>query len=311
MAFDLPQHPWSAGTCGSLGQRDALARFWLAVPDDLLPSLWASPLGEATRQLVRQLNPQSSFAPEQVALREAIGQRLQAGFQAPLAVQLLLANWLYSPPGLLKIANAQANLPTWLLPAYLELYEAGAAVAQAPVLAATPSPVPQAPPTQLPQPDFGVFPNSIQELVTNRIQLNRMLGLSNLYYIDPDDQEILQELRQLRLAFVEAIARCPEQQLEQFWATDLGDRYWAMVRSGVQKEPLNPAEDAQKQGATAKLQPNQGGGFGVPGATNAFLVAMLYYLPGSMQVEGAAEKLPAWLLEPYQQIFAAPLAAGA
>ena len=308
--MDLPQHAWSAGSCGSLGQRDALARFWLAAPEDLLASLWASPLGEATRQLVRQLNPQSSFTPEQVALREAIGQRLQAGFQDPLAIQLALASWLFSPPGLLKIANPQANLPSWLLPAYLELYEAGAGVASAPAPAATTTPALQSP-TDLPQPDFGVFPDSLQELVGNRIQLNRLLGLSNLYYIDPEDQEILQELRQLRLAFVAAIACCPEQQLEQLWATDLGDRYWAMVRSGVQKEPLDGAEEAQKQAATAKLQPSQGGGFGTPGATNAFLVAMLYYLPGSMQVEGAEQKLPAWLLAGYQQIFAAPLAAGA
>jgi hypothetical protein len=301
--IDLPQQPWSAGSCGALGQRDALARFWLACPDDLLPSLWSSPLGEATRQLVRQLNPQSSFSPEQVALRNAIGERLQAGFQAPLAIQLALASWLYSPPGLLKIANPQANLPAWLLPAYQELYEAGAAPA-GPAPAAVPA-------TELPQPDFGEFPATLQELVGNRIQLNRMLGLSNLYYIDPDDQEILQELRQLRLSLVEAIGRCPEQQLEQLWATDLGDRYWAMVRSGVQKEPLNPAEEAQKQAATTRLQPTQGGGFGTPGAINAFLAAMVYYEPGSMQVEGAEQKIPAWLLAPYQQIFAAPLAAGA
>jgi hypothetical protein len=307
--MDLPQSTWSAASCGALGQRDALARFWLAAPDDLLPSLWASPLGDATRQLVRQLTPQSSFTPEQVALREAIGQRLQAGFQNPLAIQLALASWLFSPPGLLKIANPEANLPAWLLPAYCELYEAGASTASAPTLTATPVPVAAA--TELPQPDFGVFPDSLQELVGNRIQLNRLLGLSNLYYIDPEDQEILQELRQLRLALVEAIGRCPEHQLEQIWATDLGDRYWAMVRSGVQKEPLNPAEEAQKQAATAKLQPSLGGGFGTPGAINAFLAAMLYYEPGSMQVDGAEQKIPAWLLGPYQQIFAVPLAVGA
>ena len=41
------------------------------------------------------------------------------------------------------------------------------------------------------QPDFGQFPDTLQELVGNRIQLNRLLGLSNLYYIDPEDQEIL------------------------------------------------------------------------------------------------------------------------
>ena len=43
----------------------------------------------------------------------------------------------------------------------------------------------------------------------NRIQLNRLLGLSNLYYIDPEDEEILQELRQVRMSLIEAIERCP------------------------------------------------------------------------------------------------------
>ncbi len=303
----LPQQAWSATACASLGQRDALARFWLAAPDDLLPSLWASPLGDATKALVRQLTPHSSFTEEQVNLRNAIGQRLQAGFQQPLSIQLVLANWLYSPPGLMRIANPQQNLPAWLLPAYLELYEA-AATAPAPVLATSAPPIPA---TQLPQPDFGAFPATLQELIGNRVQLNRMLGLSNLYYIDPEDQEILQELRQIRLDLIAAIIRCPEDQLEQLWATDLGDRYWAMVRSGVQKEPLTPAEEQHKHWAATRLQPSQGGGFGTPGSLNAFLVAMVLFQPGTMRVDGAEQKIPAWLLGPYQEIFAQALPAGA
>jgi hypothetical protein len=306
--LELPQQSWSVGSCAALGQRDALARLWLAAPDDLLPSLWASPLGDATRALVRQLTPASVFEPQQVALRTAIGARLQAGFQAPCAIQLLLANWLYSPPGLMTIANPQANLPAWLLPAYLELYGGGTA-APFQAMAAVPPAAPPAPATELPQPDFGSFPASIGELINNRIQLNRMLGLANLYYIDPEDQEICSELRQLRLDLAAAIQRCPEQQLEQFWATDLGDRYWAVVRSGVQKEVATPEEDAFKQAATQKLQPSQGGGFGTPGALNAFLVAMLFYEPGSMRVEGAEQKLPAWLYSSYQQVFAEALPA--
>ena len=87
----------------------------------------------------------------------------------------------------------------------------------------------------------------------NRIQLNRLLGLSNLYYIDPEDQEILQELRQVRLELIEAIECCPEPELEQLWATDLGDRYWALVRSGIQKEALTPAEEHKKQSVTQAL----------------------------------------------------------
>ena len=80
----------------------------------------------------------------------------------------------------------------------------------------------------------------------NRIQLNRLLGLSNLYYIDPEDQEILHELRQVRLSLIEAIERCPESDLEQLWSTDLGDRYWALVRSGIQKEFLTPCRRTQE-----------------------------------------------------------------
>ena len=298
--YDLPQQSWSAGSAAAQQQRDALVRFWLAAPEDLLPSLWSSPLGEATKALVRQLTPASVFNPEQVTLRNAIGARLQAGFQAPCAIQLLIANWLYSPPGLLTIANAQTQLPAWLLPAYQELY-GGSAAPQAPATAPI---APPQPATQLPQPDFGSFPPTLQELINNRIQLNRMLGLANLYYIDPEDQEICSELRQLRLDLAVAIQRCPEQQLEQLWGTDLGDRYWAVVRSGVQKEAPTPEEEALKQSATQRLQPTQGGGFGTPGSLNAFLVAMLFFEPGSMRVDGAEQKLPAWLLVPYQQVFA-------
>ena len=32
------------------------------------------------------------------------------------------------------------------------------------------------------------------------------------------------------MSLIEAIERCPEEELENIWATDLGDRYWAWVR---------------------------------------------------------------------------------
>ena len=97
---ELPTLPWSLSGVPSSSQRDLLARFWLAAPEDQLSNLWLSPVGEATKQLVRELDPKYVFTPDQIALRDAIGQRLQAGFQAPLAVQLLIVNFLYSPPGL-------------------------------------------------------------------------------------------------------------------------------------------------------------------------------------------------------------------
>jgi hypothetical protein len=298
--LQLPSKPWTIANCTALDQRDELVAFWLAAPEDILPSLWASPVGEATKSLVRGLRTDTSFTAEQVALRNAIGAKLSNGFQAPMAIQCLIANFLYSPPGLLKIVNANNQLPSWLLGDYLAIYE-------------QPSPsqqVFQSPPpaTTIPEPDFGVFPATLQELVGNRIQLNRLLGLSNLYYIDPEDQEILKELRQIRLSLIEAIERCPEDQFESLWSTDLGDRYWALVRSGVQKEAMTPVEEHKKQTVTQKLTPGSGGGFGSPGALNAFLIAMVLYEPGSMRVNDPERQLPSWLLPSYKQIFADPLA---
>lgn len=299
--MQLPGTVWNLGTCVSDGNRDALARLWMAAPLDQLEAFWSSPLGTATRELVRQLNQSTPLTPEQVSTRDALGRWFnENGLSHPLAAQFMLANFLYSPPGLLKINTPEQYFPTWFVSAYQELYSVPAAVVAAPSQPQAP-PVSQAPP----MPDFGVFPENLADLINNRIQLNRLLGLSNLYYIDPEDQEIRTELLTIRGQLADSISRAPEQQLEQFWSTDLGDRYWAMVRSGVQKEPLSPADEARKQTATIKLTPSLGGsGFGSPGALNAFLVSMLYYLPGTMQVDQPERKLPAWLLASYQQVFA-------
>ena len=303
----IPQQSWFIAEAAARGDRDALARFWLAAPEDILESLWNSPLGEATRALVQQLHPQFPFTPDQLRFRDALSVRLQQGLDQPAVVQLLLAAFLYSPAGQFRIASAERWLPGWLLPHYQALYETSVpnGSLSAPAPSAVSQPVNDGP---VPTPDFGPFPQTLQELIGNRIQLNRMLGLANLYYIDPEDQEILQDLVLLRQQFAAAIERCSEADLERLWATDLGDRYWAMVRSGVQKEPMSPEDESLKQRAVQRLSPAQGGGFHAPGATNAFLVAMLFYVPGTMKVDDAEQKLPAWLLGGYQDVFAQSIA---
>ena len=110
------------------------------------------------------------------------------------------------------------------------------------------------------------------------------------------------------MSLIDAIECCPEQQLESIWSTDFGDRYWALVRSGIQKVSLTPTEEQKKHAATQSLNPSVGGGFGTPGAINAVLIAMVMFEPGSMKISDAENKLPAWLLPSYQQIFAKPLA---
>ena len=300
--MSLPNQPWFLDASSSEEQRDGLVRFWLNAPHDQLEALWASGFGVVTQRLVKELTPQHIFTPDQVALRNAIGERFgNDGLNQPAASQLMLANFLLSPPGLLTINNVEQFFPAWLSSAYEELYgnDVGNSTPEQPV--DTPS---FPPPSEVPAaPDFGPFPSTLQELLTNRLQLNRLLGLSNLYYIDPEDTEITSEIIELRRNLVDAIESCPESQLEQLWGTELGDRYWALVRSGIQKEPLAAEDQARKQKAVDVLNPQSGGGFGTPGALNSFLVAMVFFAPGSMKVDNAAQKIPGWLLSGYKDVF--------
>ena len=148
-------------------------------------------------------------------------------------------------------------------------------------------------------PDFGAFPGSLQELIGNRIHLNRILGLSNLYYIDPEDREIFEELRQVRAQLADLIVAAPEADLQAAWASDLGDRYWAMVRSGIQNEPLDLLMSSKR--ANQGPAPQQGGGLVLQEAPMQCLLPCLLNQVHAVGPTGA--KFPSWL-ENYQQIFA-------
>ena len=306
---------WSITAAVLRGQRDQLISFWLACPDDVLEFLWEGTAGQVTREMVAQLNPTTFFSEPQVALRNRLGDFLRGGFQQPGAVKAVIATFLLSPPGQFRIVNPESHLPGWLVPTYRSLYEQGqpsapqaAPIVQQPVTASSQPLASPSPSTgSLPEPQFGVFPATLAELISNRLQLNRLLGLSNLFYIDPEDQEIRDELLQLRQQLAQVLLKTDDAGLEAAFASDFADRYWALVRSGIQSIPLNAQMEQLKERIKQQLNPLQGGGFGRPGAAAAFLVAMMLYQPGSMQVEDAEQKLPGWLLPGYQEIFSAAL----
>ena len=152
-----------------------------------------------------------------------------------------------------------------------------------------------------------MFPSSLTDLLSNRLQLNRLLGLSNLYYIDPEDQEIRDELLNLRQQLAQLLLNADDSVLEKAFDSDFADRYWALVRSGIQSVPLDVSMEQLKDQIKIKLNPAEGGGFGQPGSVSAFLVAMTLYQPGTMQVEEAENKLPKWLFAGYQEIFSSAL----
>jgi hypothetical protein len=284
--------------------RDLLIHFWLSAPIDQLETLWSLPFGSKSMELVRSLNSNHEFTDQQVALRNTIASRLSdVGLSDQSAPQLMLANFLLSPPGLLTINNIDMYFPRWLAVAYTELYEKSVLDVATPLSApAAPSnpDLLESPPIS---PDFGPFPTSLVDLISNRIHLNRILGLSNLYYIDPDDDDIRSELLQLRLSLASAIDNSPESDLQSYFSTEFADRYWSLIRSGIQKESLTLEDQTIKQNVIHRLNPSENGGFGTPRALNAFLIAMMYFLPGTMNVPDADNKLPSWILPFYKEIF--------
>ena len=111
-------------------------------------------------------------------------------------------------------------------------------------------------------PDFGPFPATLAELASNRLHLNRILGLSNLYYIDPEDSgNYPTNWWKLRNSFANLILVSNTDELQRYWPTEVGERYWALVRSGIQKESLNSVDEAIKANSVKVLSPADGGGF--------------------------------------------------
>ena len=266
-------------------------------------------LGQATREMVAQLTPTTFFTDQQITLRNQLGQFLQGGFQQPGAIKVVIATFLLSPPGQFKIVNFNQHLPGWLVSSYQSLYE---------VVQPSATPISQSlqdshaqkasyGDSSFPTPDFGSFPETLNDFISNRLHLNRLLGLSNLFYIDPEDAEIRDELLELRMNLSKILLNSGEEELKSAFTSDFADRYWSLVRSGIQSIVLKDNEEQLKLEVKNRLSPELGGGFGMPGSASAFVVAMMFYEPGTMQVEDAQHKLPSWLVDGYKEIFSSAI----
>ena len=256
---------WSLSDAGAGQHREQVARFWIHAPDDALEMLWNSFFGEATRLLILQLTPTTAFSSGQLQLREELLGLMRQGFNQPGAIKVMIAAFLLSPPGTLTISDPETKMPAWLLPAYRQVYERKT---QASTSVQSQSP-----------------PSTLGEFAANRIQLNRLLGLSNLYYIDPEDQEIRQDLQNLRLLLCQLILDCPPQELHSLFQSDLADRYWALVRSGIQTVPILTVEESIQEIA-----------FGQPKDVRSLLVALCYQQPSPSILDLVPTDLPGWLL---------------
>ncbi|HIK10509.1 MAG TPA: glycosyltransferase [Oscillatoriaceae cyanobacterium M33_DOE_052] len=102
--------------------------------------------------------------------------------------------------------------------------------------------------------------------------INQLIGCANLHYIDPTDQPIIAELRQLRRELADFWLAVPPEQIPDFHNGDVGKAHQALIKSGFLSQPLTDEENSFLSPLLARLE----AGDKAPGARNYILVAELY-----------------------------------
>ena len=125
--------------------------------------------------------------------------------------------------------------------------------------------------------------------VTTKEFLNRAIGCVNLYYIDPSEQAIAEELRKIRRQLADFWLNTAPEQLQQFYQSDLGQAYEKLVTSEIKKEPLSPTEETFVQHLASELSL----GVRSPKAINYLLAARLYR---PVQIPANTRGIPDWLV---------------
>jgi hypothetical protein len=253
-----------------------LSHFLTHAPSDFLEPMMASPFGRVYRIFLERCCTVKFPSEQAEDRRNTLSQQLrQLGCEKPEGWSVLLALFPFFPPGQLKVEDAASKLPSWLHTLYAARYEAS-------------EPLPASGhPTGRPA-------------FEDRIFLNRVLGLSNLYYIDPEDQEILQELREVRLQTVHLMLSVGREELGRQFQSDFGDRFWAMAQSGIQKESLD-ANEIQQRDAIQQWLSKTPNSLHQEGGIQRFASVVLFSSPGSVRLADPDRNLPAWFMDGYKR----------
>tara|TARA_B100000674_G_scaffold498229_1_gene535479 strand:- start:405 stop:1280 length:876 start_codon:yes stop_codon:yes gene_type:complete len=256
-----------------------LSEFLEKAPSDFLEPLLGSPFGRVYKIFLERCCQEKLIGSTSESRRNDLSQKLrQCGCDSPEGWGTLLALFPFFPPQELKVEDAAAKLPSWLHTIYSSRYE---------TLNTQESSTSEVQPSGVPG-------------FEDRIFLNRMLGLSNLYYIDPEDREILQELREVRMQTVQLMLSVGRDELARQFHSDFGDRFWAMAQSGVQKEDLDAKEVSQRNSLQKWLSETPQS-LHQEGGIQRFAAVLLFNPPGGVRLSDPDSNLPAWFADGYKR----------
>ncbi|NEP08118.1 MAG: methyltransferase type 11, partial [Okeania sp. SIO4D6] len=281
--------------------RKQIADFWLAVAPKELENTYQGKIRQAYQALLKsgiQNEPQTED--EQKFLKELA--ETSMGLTNPKAINTFLGAMLYFPPSKMLVRDAKNRLPQWLIDDYKQIFESREVAQKLEKAFKSKSPhLPENSPVTTaevrPEKNVVLTANQTDNLdIPQQKFINQLLGSVNLYYIDPSDESVVQELRQIRKQMADFWINLEPQKLETFYLGEMGKGYQALLNSKIQNESLIESEQEFLRQLAAQLVK----GIEAPKTINYLLAAMLYCRSEQLRIEDIT-KLPHWLLEDYQK----------
>ncbi|MEB3282275.1 MAG: glycosyltransferase [Lyngbya sp.] len=258
--------------------RKAMAEYWLKISPHQLEEVYKGHMGSGYQVLL-------SRGIQNEPLLEAEGKfvdeltQVATGLKHPNALNCLIAAMLYYVPGKMLVRDAEKRLPSWLIQDYKTVFENQQALqkVEQTLAAAQMKPTPE------------TVTENISHLKTQQFQ-NRLQGCLNLYYIDPSNQSVIEELRLIRRQLADFWLTVAETELESVYQSSIGSCSQLFYKSEFLREPLTETEQQFFQQLThelkSRLHPEK--------FVNSFLAARLYSPLEQLQIPEVSA-LPTWL----------------
>jgi hypothetical protein len=279
--------------------RHCLSRLWLEAPVDQLAELWLGPIGQLQRQLITSPLRQQPLSRDERRWRHRLLEALSTNAPTADRWNHLLAVLAYLESEALPEAVKADELPSWL-GEFSTWCSAGRATPKGllgPSGSASDQSVSAATEPEQPRSDTSPLPRLIttepeqllEQLSSDSIQ-KRSLGLLRLLQVDPDDQEVIEELQALRLMLAQLLLDVSADSLETLYRSPIGDLYRQLVQSSLCRRELSDSEEGHRDLLMQLLLEHN------TGRDEALLLAVALFHPiERIEINLNTFDLPAWL----------------
>ncbi len=210
--------------------RKAMAEYWLTLPPEKLEAVYKEHIGNGYQILLSRGIQHEPLLDTERQFVDKLTQ-VATGLKHPNSLNCLIAAMLYYVPGKMLVRDAEKRLPHWLIKDYKTVFENQQALEKVEQTLAS-AQVKSTPETLSPN-----HPNLNTQAFQNRLQ-----GCLNLYYIDPSNSSVVEELRQIRRQLAEFWLNLSESELESVAQSSVGKCFKLFDQSDFIREPLTQAE---------------------------------------------------------------------